>query len=187
MPPVGGRENRTTGLRPWKCTPIPASRGFPRRGKFALLLAFMSCGTMHSVYSPTAKRGGKQTRFVGERQRPENRVNPFLWRKVVPQAPMGGASEASQPPQGGYKLRRSRHHNPRADRRVKLKNPPAEGRSILRTFPCRRGGTTKYAEPGAAKRPFLFFPFTNGNSYYKIRQFVLKSARSVFLFFWKTI
>ena len=57
-------ENRTTGLRPWKCTPIPASRGFPRRGKFALRLAFRSCGTMHSVHSPTAKRGGKRIRVT---------------------------------------------------------------------------------------------------------------------------
>ena len=35
-------------------------------------------------------RGGKRTRFVGKQQRPENRVNPFPWRKVVPTGTKGG-------------------------------------------------------------------------------------------------
>ena len=32
-------ENQPTSLCSWKCTPIPASRDFPRRGKFALISA----------------------------------------------------------------------------------------------------------------------------------------------------
>ena len=34
-------QNRTTGLRPWKCTPIPASQGFPRMGKSSCHSSFV--------------------------------------------------------------------------------------------------------------------------------------------------
>ena len=37
-----------------------------------------------------------------------------------------------------YILRRSRHHNPRAAGAVKLKNPPAKGRSNFRTLRAQR-------------------------------------------------
>ena len=48
-----------TGLRPWKCTPIPASRYFPRRGKFALCLPLdLISITKHSA-ARSAPSGGK--------------------------------------------------------------------------------------------------------------------------------
>jgi len=36
----GGRENRTTGLRPWKCTPFGANAPLPPEGEVFLPLIF---------------------------------------------------------------------------------------------------------------------------------------------------
>jgi|GEM_PF-4178859 len=53
------------------------------------------CGTLFSAHSPTAKRGGKRTRFVGERKRPENRVRRF------PVEEGGAVRHQRGPPIGG--------------------------------------------------------------------------------------
>gem|GEM_PF-6036392 len=68
------RQNHTTGLRPWKtgrppcgrwkCTPIPAARDFPRRGKFALRFTLEPCSKMLSIHSAPAFAGGGQANLV---------------------------------------------------------------------------------------------------------------------------
>ena len=91
----GKRENHTTALRAReKHSPLPASRDFPRkRGKNK---APRGCILVsHSKHSTgccaPAQRGGKGTRFVGERQRPENRVTRFPpGQRWCRKAPKGG-------------------------------------------------------------------------------------------------
>ena len=100
--PAARRKNKQTALAGDGNAPLLAlTHHFPRRGKFALRLAFMSYGTMNSVHSPTAKRGGKRTRFVGERQRPENRVRHFPVEEGGAAGTKGGArAEARRLPLG---------------------------------------------------------------------------------------
>ena len=109
---------------------------FPRRGKFALRLAFMSCGTMHSVHSPTAKRGGRWCRRHqrGRRAKRASRRKAVIScaRRALP-SPLNLLNPLN-PLNLSCGAAPWRHHNPRAGRRVKPKNPPAKGRLNLRTF-----------------------------------------------------
>ena len=56
------------GFARWKCTPIPTSRYFPRRGKFALRLPNKSCSTLLSLHSPPRLR---RERWCRRHQREE--------------------------------------------------------------------------------------------------------------------
>ena len=65
---------------PPAATPYPAAPDFPLcRGQNKPLYACLEShvAQLFSTHSLTAKRGGKRTRFVGERKRPENRVRRF--------------------------------------------------------------------------------------------------------------
>ena len=55
------------GFARWKCTPIPAARDFPRRGKFALRFTLEPCSKMLSIHSAPAFAGWQVRCFPVEK------------------------------------------------------------------------------------------------------------------------
>ena len=142
----------TTGLAPdGNAPPFGADAPpFPRRGNFSCCLALGLMSTTKYHAAKISPSGGDVA--VGDRRGAFPMWGPCRGSpsraKLVPGLHIKGLSNKSPdrcrrrgftvlPPTGGIinSLPQSGNPQPSGQRPVKLKNPPANGRSILRTFP----------------------------------------------------